>query len=601
MEEYRLANNSYDDVNLTVQNDGDPSGSSITLMIYMAADNNLWDDAVSNLAALEVAYAGSGASNVDIYILYDNTKAGQNCVYQLTGGTGGLKNVLNFTVNPDTGSEVILGAFVDYVTTKTDSDLYGLLLWDHGDGIRGAMTDEYAGSGPISVPGLVGAVAGKGIDVIGFDACLMASAEMAIELKDSGVHYLVASEELEGGAGWNYGMLPVVQNATSAAGLANALFLSAKANPDSVDTISLIDLHGASALEAGLNAFAREALALSAGDFNKLVAAAKASIWYGCYPKMKNLKDYVATDLADFLTRVLKKFNKNTTEIGRIADLLLQTVQLSVVENYTSKSYRGSGGISVFLPLQTTLYSQSNRFLSGLALNRNSSPWSNFLRRMAKVPYDQQTVLYRNAGLGVANVAEETNAYDLGGFTSGGYSFDEQILFADEELYYALTLADDQSYDASDYILITAADSAAELSFVLYSTDGTALTQCAAGSGETGGTVKIGLDGLAAGDYVFSVLSGTDTYFSISYFSDGGGAVDRFDLAAANDAITAATVLASGYHIALLTSELDPDFYLADFGRIDVDTLYIVVDGGDGSELTVTLYNEGKEVIGAAA
>ena len=43
---------------------------------------------------------------------------------------------------------------------------------------------------------------GKQLDVIAFDACLMASAEVAYELKDV-AQYMVASEETEGAAGWS--------------------------------------------------------------------------------------------------------------------------------------------------------------------------------------------------------------------------------------------------------------------------------------------------------------------------------------------------------------------------------------------------------------
>ena len=41
------------------------------------------------------------------------------------------------------------------------------------------------------------------IDVIGFDACLMAMLETAYALRDSG-SVMVASEELEPGDGWSY-------------------------------------------------------------------------------------------------------------------------------------------------------------------------------------------------------------------------------------------------------------------------------------------------------------------------------------------------------------------------------------------------------------
>src|SRR5690606_2318191 len=81
-------------------------------------------------------------------------------------------------------------------------------LWDHGGAWAGyGKPDDPAG---MSVPEIAGAFAGSGlaVDLVGFDACLMANLEVASVLKPH-ARYLVASEELEPGHGWNYG--PIVQ------------------------------------------------------------------------------------------------------------------------------------------------------------------------------------------------------------------------------------------------------------------------------------------------------------------------------------------------------------------------------------------------------
>src|SRR5260370_280022 len=44
---------------------------------------------------------------------------------------------------------------------------------------------------------------GRKLDVVGFDACLMANTEVAHQLKDE-ADFLVGSQEVEGGAGWPY-------------------------------------------------------------------------------------------------------------------------------------------------------------------------------------------------------------------------------------------------------------------------------------------------------------------------------------------------------------------------------------------------------------
>ena len=43
----------------------------------------------------------------------------------------------------------------------------------------------------------------KKLDFLGFDACLMGTVETAYSIKDK-ANYLIASEEIEPGTGWNY-------------------------------------------------------------------------------------------------------------------------------------------------------------------------------------------------------------------------------------------------------------------------------------------------------------------------------------------------------------------------------------------------------------
>lgn len=92
---------------------------------------------------------------------------------------------------------------------KFPADNVALVLNDHGSGFIGAMSDETDGRGHLNMPQIRRAleeaekVTGKKIDVLGFDACLMADTQAAYELKDC-AHYLLASEETEGGSGWTY-------------------------------------------------------------------------------------------------------------------------------------------------------------------------------------------------------------------------------------------------------------------------------------------------------------------------------------------------------------------------------------------------------------
>lgn len=88
------------------------------------------------------------------------------------------------------------------------ADHVALIFNDHGGGLVGAMSDDHDGdfmSVPDLAKGIMEAqkITGKKIDIIGMDACLMAETEVAYQFRNAGDIYL-ASEESEGGPGWNY-------------------------------------------------------------------------------------------------------------------------------------------------------------------------------------------------------------------------------------------------------------------------------------------------------------------------------------------------------------------------------------------------------------
>lgn len=85
-----------------------------------------------------------------------------------------------------------------------------LVLWDHGAGYQGYGGDSnFPDAGKMSLPEMGAAlqgfkaVTGVTLDYVGFDACLMATLEVAKVLAPC-VRYLGASQELEPGSGWDW-------------------------------------------------------------------------------------------------------------------------------------------------------------------------------------------------------------------------------------------------------------------------------------------------------------------------------------------------------------------------------------------------------------
>lgn len=109
------------------------------------------------------------------------------------------------------GDSDTLYSFMKYAAQNYPADRYGLVLWDHGGGATGGICyDETYNHDMLTMPEVYNALyrfieqdGSPRFDFIGCDACLMASYEMAANLRYF-ADYFVGSEELEPGCGWGY-------------------------------------------------------------------------------------------------------------------------------------------------------------------------------------------------------------------------------------------------------------------------------------------------------------------------------------------------------------------------------------------------------------
>ena len=184
-----------------------------TLMVYMCAsdleteDGSATDDIKEMLQAsidskVNVVMETGGTTMWRDLNIASNT----NQRYKIESGEFKLlENNLGIRemVKPETLSD-----FIIYCKDKYPADHYGLIMWDHGGGsVSGFGYDEHSQNedDTLTLDELKYALQTSGVhfDFIGFDACLMATAETAYSLKDHS-NYLVASEETEPGTGWEY-------------------------------------------------------------------------------------------------------------------------------------------------------------------------------------------------------------------------------------------------------------------------------------------------------------------------------------------------------------------------------------------------------------
>jgi len=110
----------------------------------------------------------------------------------------------------DAGRPESLADFGKWAIEHYPAEHYALVVWNHGAGWAGVSYDDNTEHG-MDLPDVRTAMEqicealgeGRHVDILDFDACLMATVEVGYELKDT-VDYLVASQESEPGDGMPY-------------------------------------------------------------------------------------------------------------------------------------------------------------------------------------------------------------------------------------------------------------------------------------------------------------------------------------------------------------------------------------------------------------
>lgn len=187
------------------------ASDTYTLMLYMCASDLESECGFATEDLNEIMY-GYTAGNLNVIVQTGGTAEWQNTVvaddrcqrYQVT--EDGLELVDDSLGMQNMADSATLTDFIQYCSSNYAADHYGLVLWDHGGGVVGGYGyDENFGSDSMSLTEMSRALgdASVHLDMLGFDACLMANFEtclMAAPYAD----YLIASEEPEPGCGWYY-------------------------------------------------------------------------------------------------------------------------------------------------------------------------------------------------------------------------------------------------------------------------------------------------------------------------------------------------------------------------------------------------------------
>jgi hypothetical protein len=179
------------------------TGTQWTFAVYFAGDNSLDSMVPLNLSQIQAGLAANPAAPVKVIALVDRLGAANDGLYEVTAA--GTTRIVD-TGEILTSDPATLTSFIQYVAANYPAQNLLLDIWNHGGGFRGCCVDDSAPKRTLMSPAQVKAAiaaAGKPIQVLGFDACLMGMGEVVYELKGT-ADFLVGSELLVPGWGWAY-------------------------------------------------------------------------------------------------------------------------------------------------------------------------------------------------------------------------------------------------------------------------------------------------------------------------------------------------------------------------------------------------------------
>jgi hypothetical protein len=294
----------------------------------------------------------------------------------------GRAEVLDDLGGVNTGDPAVLADFIATAIDRYPSEHYALIISDHGASWPGVGGDRSALSDPLDL-GEIRSAIGTGLDragvdrldLLGFDACLMATYEVASNLAPV-ADRMVASEELEPGHGWDYGALQEVADHPDADAddLGHAIVdgFGGQAEDEGTDseiTLSLLDLTRMAALDDAMRSFS-ETLTDHVADVAPVVGHERArALAFGRSPDPAQ-----DTHMAD-LGRLAQDIGDRSDAVSDEADAVVDALDDVVVGSVEGEATSDATGLSIYFPPQPELFSPAYGAVDP------DGAWSAFLTR----------------------------------------------------------------------------------------------------------------------------------------------------------------------------------------------------------------------------
>lgn len=364
-----------------------------TVMVYLDGDNNLESDALIDFR--EMAAVGSN-DRLNIVVQLDRISSPEFWDDTSAGDWEGTKR---FLIEPgmepeasaavedlgevNMGDPAALADFIEWGVKTYPANRYALIIWDHGASWLGVASDDTDGGDALSMPELSSALstaqqrAGFGtLDIIGFDACLMAQLDVFQAVQPYG-QVAVASAELEPNDGWAWDKWLAVlaedpsQDAHSVAGAIVDTYIEYFEGTGSDEvTLSAFDLTRLDALTghvADLAAAMRDDLSGSYAAIGQ--ARSFVNVYAPAYPE-----EFNAIDLGHFVELLPEQGASGA--VAAAAEEVGRALVEARVANGAGSYHRNSSGLSIYFPQLEEFYISAYERASPLP---RLTAWADFL------------------------------------------------------------------------------------------------------------------------------------------------------------------------------------------------------------------------------
>jgi hypothetical protein len=342
------------------------AGTTWTILIYLAGDNDLSDASLRDLDEMEAV----GSTDSVQVVVQSDTLGGP--VQRLWVGQGS-STILDDLGEQNMADPAVLTDFITWGAQQYPADRMALILWSHGDGYQkpgfrpiypqGILQDDTDGVDCcLSNLSVRQAIEDSGVhfDLLGFDASLMGQIETAYEFKDV-ADFLVFSQETGQENGWDYtGILEgLTANPAMDVEALTGLIVDAyenfyecefyPANPDFEQTLTISAIQLGSVINDTATKTGDLAEALSAALVNpdtrdQTVTAIGAA--RNAAQDMAGTFCNLYADLFDWVEKLQAQTGLDSATMDAIAALLAQR-EAAVVFEYHGDARPGAKGLSI--------------------------------------------------------------------------------------------------------------------------------------------------------------------------------------------------------------------------------------------------------------